>query len=199
MSISIRPGFDERHRGEVASLFWGAFQGKLSRSLGPDHKALDFITGALRPEFAFSALDGDGQLMGVAGIKTEKGGLVGGTFSDLRAVYGLWGAVWRGVLLEQFERPLADGVLQMDGIFVHPDARGRGIGGELLKAVIWTAEMNRYSQVRLDVIDSNPRARALYERMGFEASGELTTGVLAPLMGFKRATTMIYPVVPRSS
>lgn len=197
MSISVRPGFDERHRGEVASLFWGAFQGKLGRSLGPEHKALDFITSALRPEFAFSAVDAHGQLQGVAGIKTEKGGLVGGSFSDLRAVYGRWGAIWRGTLLDQFERPLAEGVLQMDGIFVDPAMRGQGIGRELLKAVIWTAEMNRYAQVQLDVIDTNPRARALYERMGFQANGELTTGALAPLMGFKRATTMTLPVEQR--
>ena len=75
------------------------------------------------------------------------------------------GVLW---LLSALERDLAPGVLLMDGIFVADAAtrprdrdatfvgdqgRGAGAGG--------------VSVVRLDVIDSNPRARALYEREGF--------------------------------
>ena len=194
MSIKIEPGFAEAHRDLVGQLFWDAFRAKLHRCLAPDEKALAFIRPNLNPRFAFSALAPDGTLLGVAGIKTEKGGLLGGDYDDLRRVYGLWSGLWRGALLSQFERPVEPNTLLMDGIFVSEDARGQGVGSELLKAVIWTAQMNGYGTVRLDVVDTNPRARALYERMGFRPTGVIDTGVLAPFVGFKSATTMVKAV-----
>ena len=199
MTVKVTPGFTEAHRPEVAALFWDAFKGKLMTPLGPEAKALKFIAPNLNRSFAFSACDHDGNLLGVAGIKTAKGGLLNGGLTDLNAIYGWWGGLWRGILLEQFERPIAPDTLLMDGIFVKDKARGKGVGTELLKAVIWTAEMNGYSDVRLDVIDTNPRARALYERRGFEPAGTVTTGMLAPLLGFKTATTMLRRVEARSS
>jgi len=199
MTVKVTPGFSEAHRAEVAELFWQAFEGKLMTPLGPREKALRFITPNLSRSFAFSACAPDGSLLGVAGIKTDKGGLLTGGLGDLNTIYGRIGGLWRGVLLEQFERPVAPGTLLMDGIFVKDSARGQGVGTELLKAIIWTAEMNGYKDVRLDVIDSNPRARALYERRGFEPAGTVSTGMLAPLMGFKTATTMLRTVGPATA
>ena len=80
----------------------------------------------------------------------------------------------------------------MAGIFVSEHARGQGVGTKLLDAVIWTARMNRCARVRLDVVDGTPRAKALYARYGFQEVGQVHTGVLAPLMGFKSATTMMF-------
>ena len=194
MKFNVQPGFREEHRAEVAQLFWQAFEGKLRPSLGSDERALRFIASGLRPDFAFTAVSEDGQLLGAAGIKTEKGGFLTGSFGELRAVFGTWGAIWRGTILDQFERKLEPGVLQMDGIFVDEAARGLGVGTALLDAVVWTARMNRCARVRLDVVAENPRARALYERYGFTEVGQLKAGILAPLMGFKEATTMTLPI-----
>ncbi|MEL6609430.1 MAG: GNAT family N-acetyltransferase, partial [Pseudomonadota bacterium] len=113
---------------------------------------------------------------------------------DLVRVYGPVQALWRGAILEQFERKLRPGILQMDGIFVRETARGQGVGSALLEAVVWTARMNRCDAVRLDVIDTNPRARQLYERQGFRAVGEVRAGLLAPVLGFRTATIMELPV-----
>ncbi|MEO0487110.1 MAG: GNAT family N-acetyltransferase [Pseudomonadota bacterium] len=194
MTVRIEPGFAEAHREAVAALFWEAFATKLRPSLGDDARALAFITQGLRPDYAFSAVAADGTLLGAAGIKTAAGGFLTGSFTELRRIYGLWGAMWRGAVLDQFERPIREGVLQMDGIFVQEAARGQGVGRALLDAVVWTAKMNRCHSVRLDVVEGNDRARALYERYGFEAVGEVKTGMLAPLLGFRTATTMILAV-----
>ena len=78
----------------------------------------------------------------------------------------------------------------MDGIFVAESARGRGIGGTLLKAIGEEARQRSLTRVRLDVIDTNPRAKALYERSGFKAVGEEKTGFLELLFGFSSATRM---------
>ena len=50
-------------------------------------------------------------------------------------------------------------------------ARGRGIGAEVLEQLAGWAADRRLGQLRLTVFKSNP-AQALYRRRGFEAVGE---------------------------
>jgi ribosomal protein S18 acetylase RimI-like enzyme len=82
----------------------------------------------------------------------------------------------------------------MDGNFVDPTARGRGVGTALLDAIVDEARARGYAEVRLDVIDNNPRARTLYERRGFVAGDTQYLGPLKYLFGFSAATTMVRPV-----
>ena len=137
--FKIVAGFPEHCRAEAARLFWNAFHEKLGRVLGPETRALCLLERLLDPDFAVSALSEDGRLLGMAGYKTGQGALVGGTLADMCAVYGLFGGLWRGVLLEILERDPEPDQLLMDGLFVHADARGLGIGTVLLNAVCDTA------------------------------------------------------------
>ena len=50
---------------------------------------------------------------------------------------------------------------------VHRDLRGRGLGTYLLRAVLSRLEDEGYTEFTVGVEDDNPRARALYERLGF--------------------------------
>lgn len=188
--ISILAGFPEDQRPVAARLFWQAFSGKLGKVLAPEDKALRLVERILNPEFAISAVDEDGRLLGLAGYKTSDGALAGGSLADMTAVYGMFGGLWRGFLLDVLERKIEPDCLLMDGIFVAETARGQGIGGTLLKAIGEEARQRSLSRVRLDVVDTNPRAKALYERSGFKAVGEEKTGFLELLFGFSSATRM---------
>ncbi|MEQ8291004.1 MAG: GNAT family N-acetyltransferase [Roseovarius sp.] len=190
MTPILTPGFDRAERPHAAHLFWQAFRGKLGAVLAPEDKALSFLSAALHPDFAISARDPDGRLLGLAGVKTARGGLVGGGWRDLARVYGWPGALWRGGALSLLERQVRPDTLLMDGIFVAEDARGRGVGSALLGAVKARAAEDGKSSVRLDVIDSNPRARALYERHGFVAGDVTHIGPLHHLFGFRSSTEM---------
>ena len=142
------------------------------------------------PAIARSAYDADGTLLGDAGFKTAKGALTGGTLKDIVAVYGWFGATWRLAPLMLLEREVANDVLLMDGIFVAAHARNRGIGKALLGAICERAKAHNCTSVRLDVIDTNPRARVLYERVGFTALARHDLGPYKWLFGFSYATTM---------
>ncbi|MEN9011605.1 MAG: GNAT family N-acetyltransferase [Yoonia sp.] len=190
----IRAGYDVQDTAKITQLYWQAFGAKLGRVMRPEPKAHAFIARVLDPSHAISAYDDDGTLLGVAGFKTSKGALVGGTFRDLSDAYGLFGADWRDGLLALLERDTENERFLMDGIFVAPAARGRGIGTALLDAIMAEAKTRGYAEVRLDVIDSNPRARALYERVGFVAGKTHDLGPLRHVFGFRSATTMICPV-----
>lgn len=191
MTVSVSQGFEPSERELVARLFWQAFSGKLGFVLGDETRAVAFVAKVLLPEFALVARDAHGVLLGVAGFKTARGGLVGGSLGDLAAVYGWLGALWRGPLLSLFERELQEGVFQLDGIFVADTARGRGVGSTLLNAVDDHARALGAQQVELDVIDTNPRAQALYERVGYGVTKQENLGPLRYLFGFKTAYRMV--------
>lgn len=189
-AIRITKGFADAERPLVARLYWQAFGPKLGRVLGPASRATAFFETILNPGFALAARDADGRLLGVAGFKTAEGGLTGGGLRDLARAYGWLGALWRAALLSVLERPLQPGVFQMDGIFVDAAARGQGVGTRLLDAICAEAAARGMAEVQLDVIDTNPRARALYERHGFTAIGTEETGPFARVFGFTSATRM---------
>ena len=125
---------------------------------------------------------------------TASGALVDGGLRDMAHIYGWAGALWRGTALSLLERDTVTDTLLMDGIFVAPAARGLGVGTMLLRAIKREAVDLGLSGVRLDVIDTNPRARALYEREGFVAGETEHLGALRHIFGFSSATKMVCPV-----
>jgi ribosomal protein S18 acetylase RimI-like enzyme len=56
-------------------------------------------------------------------------------------------------------------------MWVAPEARGRGVGEELITAVVDWARASSFARLALDVADHNRHAIALYERSGFRATG----------------------------
>ena len=56
-------------------------------------------------------------------------------------------------------------------MWVAPEARGRGVGGALVQAVIAWARAAGHARLLLEVADENAAAVALYARHGFEPTG----------------------------
>lgn len=196
VEINIRYGFPNDQRAQVARLYWQAFGQKLGVVLGPDHKGCAFIEAILDSDYAISAINDAGEVLGVAGFKTSKGSLTGGTIADVFRHYGL-GTVWRLPLLAVLERPLQHDTLLMDGICVAAQARGRGLGTQLLRAIKAEAAKREKSLIRLDVIDSNPRAKKLYLSEGFEAKGISNTFPFHRIFGFRHAEQMEFAVLQK--
>ena len=192
--MKVTTGIPDANRAEAAALYWDAFGEKLGFTLGPKYRALIFITQVLRSDHGICAFGDDGRLLGVAGFKTKHGALVGGGFHDIRRVYGWVGASIRIMLLASLERDVENDRFLMDGIFVAPEARGKGVGTALLKAVYAEARARGYQQVRLDVIDTNPRARALYLQEGFKELGTRQVGIMRYIFGFSASTAMVRDV-----
>lgn len=103
-----------------------------------------------------TAIEG-GRIVGVAGFRVGGYGLTGGTAGDVLRAYGVPRGLLRLPLLALLERTPAAGQLVMDGIAVDPGCRGSGIGGRLLAEVYAVAAAHGCTEVRLDVIDVNPR------------------------------------------
>ena len=65
-------------------------------------------------------------------------------------------------------RPLdRQGCCEMKRLFVAPEARGHGLGRDLVSAVIFEATRIGYREIMLDSLPKLEQATAMYERMGF--------------------------------
>ncbi len=192
--ITITRGFPDSLRVQAASLYDAAFGAKLGIAIPDSTARLALLQQALDPAHSFAAIKGD-EMVGIAGFKTSTGALTSGiTPKRLMAQLGVFGAARAILVLSLFERSLAPGQLLMDGIAVSPAARGGGIGTRLLERLKeHTAEVG-LKTIRLDVIDTNPDARRLYERVGFTATNAERFEYLRWLLKFSSATTLEYRV-----
>ena len=195
MGVTIFSGLHPHLRPEAARLYWEAFGSKLSRVLGPDAKALAFFERVIRADLCLAALDDTGKLVGLAGYRVPSGSFAGGGWTDLTSIYGPIGGRWRGWLLWALNREVDNDRFLIDGICVARQHRSKGIGSLLLSALYDEAVTRGYSSIRLDVIDANWRARALYEREGFTPTNTEKLGLLRHLFGFAASTTMVRPLI----
>lgn len=90
--------------------------------------------------------------------------------------YGLWagmGTIGRGLAVERvIPPPVAKDLFYIGHLGIEPALRGRGIGGMLIDHLLEQGRRNGFARVALDVSCANPRAQALYERLGFQVTGE---------------------------
>lgn len=166
LTTEFRQGIPESARDQAAELYATVFAAKYQYLIGDGQQAMRIIAACLCINQAFAAFCQD-QLVGLAGFNRE-----GSHFLRLRAAvlineFGLLVGLWR-YLIHRIQRkrvPARD--LQIDGIVVAPEWRGQGLGSELIDRLGYLAQQRNLSGLRLGVVDTNPRARQLYERLGF--------------------------------
>ena len=82
------------------------------------------------------------------------------------------------ITCERDERVKVRHIGHVVGMMVHPDARGRGIGGALLAACIALARQRHgIEKLTLSVTSSNDEAIRLYRQAGFERYGRLERAI----------------------
>ena len=188
--IHYSVGLPERHRGAAAALYDEAFSAKLRAAI-PDDARLRVLAEGLNLDRAIAAVEGD-ELAGIAGFHAGDTSLTGGiTFGSIRRQVGLIKSLRAVAVFALLERRPAEDEMLMDGIVVRSASRGRGIGSRLFATLEDYATQHGAERIRLDVVDTNPGARRLYERLGFVATKTDRTPYLTRLMGFSASTTMV--------
>ncbi|HUO95921.1 MAG TPA: GNAT family N-acetyltransferase [Steroidobacteraceae bacterium] len=80
---------------------------------------------------------------------------------------GAAGVIARGLAVERVIRPPRGDELYVAHLGVREDCRGRGVGAALTRHLLGCADRARHRIASLDVAVTNPRAEALYARLGF--------------------------------
>ncbi len=92
--------------------------------------------------------------------------------------YGLGagtGVMLRGLRVEAIVQPPGRRCWYVAHLGVPPDLRSRGIGVALVEHLLDSGRARGHSLAALDVAVTNPRAEALYARLGFRTTRELTS------------------------
>ncbi|MBU2712994.1 GNAT family N-acetyltransferase, partial [Zooshikella harenae] len=161
--IVVQRGWDIVQAAKIARLYDAAFGFKFSGAIANKESRIRILSKSFIPDFSYVAVV-DHEIVGLAGFQTYYGALTGGmNLNVLMDELGLARGVWAAIVLSLFERKPKAQELVMDGIVVDSQFRGKGIGSMLLDKIVYHARKNGYNSVRLDVIDSNPRAKSLYE------------------------------------
>ena len=196
--VEINCGWNAKHSVSVAELYEEAFGSKFSKAISSKQARINILSKCFIPDFSYVALVND-EIVGLAGFQTQDGSLTGNmNMSGLISQLGLIGGIWAGLVFSLFERRPKSRELVMDGIVVDKRFRSRGLGSRLLDRIIMHAEEHGFESVRLDVIDTNPRARKLYESKGFSAKHTESFPYLKWLLGFTGSTTMVFNVRRRA-
>ena len=192
--ISYGIGLDKDQFRRAAQLYDEAFGKKFRVAIGSQRDRMALLESTFVGRFAVTASAGT-ELVGLAGFHTSEGSLTGGIGAkELLSKLGVVRGLRAIAIFSLYERTPKSGELVMDGIAVHKEYRGRGIGSQLLNGIVNHARENGFGTVRLDVIDTNPGARRLYERNGFVPVRIERFGYLRWLLGFAASTTMEFRI-----
>ena len=193
--VTYQVGLPEKYRESTVDLYEEAFGQKFAVAIPSKAKRILFLKKCFILDYVIGAVY-KAKLIGIAGFKTPKGSLTGGiTYSELLSQLGTIKGNWAAAILELYERKPAFKELMMDGIAVHSDARGKGVGNHLLTEIAKYAKEHEFNKVRLDVININTKAKILYERMGFKSVKTESYPYLKWLLGFSGTITMELSVI----
>ena len=164
--VSIQRGLLPDLVNPAANLFLTALGGKFMPILGNEANAIALIKSSIASINCLAAVE-EGKLLGVLAIQTNKQSFINLNFKKLRTYYGIVGSSIRAAELSLLHHSPKPKELYIEGIAVADFARGKGIGTKLLDELMILAGSEGFEKVTLQVIDTNPRALQLYERLGF--------------------------------
>jgi ribosomal protein S18 acetylase RimI-like enzyme len=192
MEITISRSVPEEYREKAVLLFEQAFGEKISVAVNNKEQRLDLFSRSFDLNFAFAAIS-DGQLVGIAGFSIDGKSLTSKLeYADLIKTLGIVKGNWAVLILSMFKRNANPNQLLMDGISVDENFRGQGIGKKLLNELISFAKESGFKSIRLDVINTNPRAKKLYEKVGFTEIKNDKYPYLKWLLGFSGSDELRY-------
>ncbi len=194
--MDILDHLPEAHLTSAAHLYYSGLQAKLAPALGPLATAMPVISASLHPTRCMAAIT-QGQLVGILGIHDARGSFLEPPFQTMTAHYGMISGMYRTLLLMLLDSKVLPGDLYLDGIAVAPNHQGRGVGTALITAFENRARENGFTSVSLEVIDTNPRAKNLYTRLGYREVATHTMGPFSLLFGFRTSCRMAKEVGAR--
>jgi ribosomal protein S18 acetylase RimI-like enzyme len=119
----------------------------------------------------------EGKVVGIGTGFTDSSGLAF-TLAAARQIFSFygpieaWGIIRRGLQVEGVIHPPSDKEQYIAHLGVLPEWQSKGIGAQLIEYFIAEAMAKGLKVASLDVSVINPRAQALYERMGFAVKTE---------------------------
>jgi len=80
--------------------------------------------------------------------------------------------------------------IKIELLAINKGVRGKGFGSIMLSEIIKYSRQNKFKRILLDVVDTNPRAKMLYTRIGFKTIKKHYSGIFTKPFDFKSFDVM---------
>ncbi|WP_077703007.1 GNAT family N-acetyltransferase [Virgibacillus dokdonensis] len=194
---TIKKGFEESNRQRAAKLYSEAFERKFSKVVGNREVIEGLLEQCMDSQFCFGAYNENNQLVGLMGFHIDNQALIKLKISSFIKTFGAIRGIYKASLLQLLFNHKSDNAKQllMNGVAIESTYRGRGIGSQLFEALFTFVKSEGYESIKLHVIDENPRAKALYERLGLvQKKHEKMPRWAADLFGVSGFSAMVLPI-----
>ena len=166
MRITYLDYLPDEHRDAAVDMFLKLLHEKFVPLLGNGDKARHILSEGINPAQCITAI-ADDTLAGVLAVQEGRDSLMNPGLGSVIRAYGVFSGMFRMAGLILLYHDTMPGEAYVDGVAVADGFRGKGIGTGLLAALEERAMGKGMETITLEVIDSNPRAEALYRRLGF--------------------------------
>jgi ribosomal protein S18 acetylase RimI-like enzyme len=187
-------GIRTEHTEDAARLYAIAFQTKFLKILGNPEEVTQLLKDGINLQRGISAISANNELLGISGFQLDNTSLTEIKFRTFFTKYGLINGAFKYIILMVLfhRKPDKKNQLLMDGIVVKEGERGRGIGKQLFIELEKFSKQSKITSIKLDVIDENPKAKKLYESIGFVPTKySKTPKFIYKLIGVSGVTTMV--------
>ncbi len=164
--MEIIHGIPHPFRQWAIKLFLDALGEKIVPAMGKRSRAEELLDKCMNAEGCILAVDGN-NLLGMAGLNSRETSFVDAGMADFIRFAGFFRSVWTLPILASMEHPTGADEYYIDMLAVSPNARGKGVGRTLIAEIEKKARSLKKKRVTLQVVDTNPRAKKLYEELGF--------------------------------
>lgn len=164
--MNIKNGLPQNLKSDVADLYLNALGEKFIPILGDRAEAKKLLELSINESNCFSAVSGS-ELLGVLAFQVKDMSFLSISFKEIKSVYGFFRGIFKFIGLSMLSHNTNLDEIYVEAIAVSESARGQGVGSKLFDALFEYAKINNYKRITLQVIDTNPKAKELYERLNF--------------------------------
>ena len=169
---------------EALKIYYDAFCKKINPLVGNKEKAIPFIKKTTDFNACFYAVMQD-KVLGLAGIQDKDNNFTRSIrFNKLLKEFNLFRALLIKYIYGFKTSKVDNGVIRIDSIAVAIKTRGMGIGTALNNEVFRYALDKGLDSVKLEVVNTNPKAKKLYDKLGFKVIKEVKYGFITKRAGF---------------
>lgn len=188
----INPGKTDIWNDQAADILQEAFQKEFVKLLGKGENYSKAVKCIVNYNNCYLYKE-ENDVLGIVVLAAANSSPFILDISRFRKEYSFWKSlrIWFFLNLIQLTSKSAPGTLKIKMLAVNGSHRGKGIGSRLLEMAEVLATEKGYSKLQLEVVDTNPRAKKLYERMGYASVKSVKTGFLTRSSGYTGFDVML--------
>jgi GNAT superfamily N-acetyltransferase len=189
--IKITDKINENQLNQAMDIYYFAFKQKIRPLIKSKEKAIEIYKKGLNADRVFYAVI-ENNVVGLAGLHYENKNFIDVEYSNLRKHFNPFSSYFIYSIYKLISPKIREDVLRIDSLAVKESVRGFGIGSQLIDKVFQFAKSKGFNEVILEVVDTNPRAKKLYEKVGFKEKRLIKYYFLARSAGFSSEHIMSY-------